>query len=86
MKHSLISTSLVFFMALVGVWLLLTVPNVVTLPAVQAAAPERSPQGAPIAAPQFYTYTVEGPYLPDDQTLLLLHFDGDYMGAQGEEG
>jgi DNA-binding beta-propeller fold protein YncE len=27
-----------------------------------------------------------GPYTVDEHTLLLLHFDGDYAGAQGEAG
>jgi len=30
--------------------------------------------------------TVEGPHSVDAHTLLLLHFDGDYNGAQGEIG
>jgi TolB protein len=30
--------------------------------------------------------TVEGPYSVDTRTLLLLHFDGSYDGAQGEQG
>lgn len=30
--------------------------------------------------------TYGGPYAVDEHTLLLLHFDGDYAGAQGEEG
>ena len=29
---------------------------------------------------------IGGPYEVDDQTLLLLHFDGSYEGAQGEAG
>jgi hypothetical protein len=31
-------------------------------------------------------YTYGGPYAVDEHTLLLLHFEGDYAGAQGEEG
>jgi hypothetical protein len=30
--------------------------------------------------------TIEGPYPVDTHTLLLLHFDGSYNGAQGESG
>ena len=30
--------------------------------------------------------SIEGPYPVDAHTLLLLHFDGSYNGAQGEEG
>ncbi|MGC8947467.1 MAG: LamG-like jellyroll fold domain-containing protein [Anaerolineae bacterium] len=30
--------------------------------------------------------TIEGPYTADEHTLLLLHFDGSYNGAQGEPG
>jgi len=30
--------------------------------------------------------TYGGPYTPDEHTLLLLHFDGDYAGVQGEVG
>ncbi len=30
--------------------------------------------------------TVEGPYTDDAHTLLLVHFDGSYEGAQGEVG
>ncbi len=30
--------------------------------------------------------TIEGPYPADAHTLLLLHFDGSYSGAQGETG
>jgi DNA-binding beta-propeller fold protein YncE len=30
--------------------------------------------------------SVEGPYADDSHTLLLLHFDGDYSGTQGETG
>ncbi|CAG0936462.1 tRNA(Glu)-specific nuclease WapA [Thermoflexales bacterium] len=86
MKHSFIPTCLISFMTLAGVWLLLTLPGVVPLPSVQAAATAHSTQVAPVMAPHFYTYTITGPYTPDDQTLLLLHFDGDYAGAQGEAG
>jgi sugar lactone lactonase YvrE len=30
--------------------------------------------------------SVEGPHSVDEHTLLLLHFDGNYSGAQGESG
>lgn len=30
--------------------------------------------------------SIEGPYTDDAHTLLLLHFDGNYTGAQGEPG
>jgi hypothetical protein len=30
--------------------------------------------------------SIEGPYQEDGQTLLLLHFDGSYLGVQGEQG
>ena len=30
--------------------------------------------------------SIEGPYTDDEHTLLLLHFDGEYEGTQGEPG
>jgi hypothetical protein len=36
-----------------------------------------------VSAPHNHT---SGPYEPDEHTLLLLHFDGEYTGAQGESG
>jgi len=48
-------------------------------------------QGGYFAEGQSFPYptpelTTGGPYVPDEQTLLMLHFDGYYAGTQDEPG
>jgi RHS repeat-associated protein/uncharacterized repeat protein (TIGR01451 family) len=71
---------------LAGVWFLIMTPGALSASANQALAPQPRRAAAPLVVPVLYTYTTGGPYSPDDQTLLLLHFDGDVSGAQGEVG